>query len=296
MKVAEKDDNFNLSFDVPLNTSKEVLVDFFSSPLQLWKLLKPIFIKPITLAIISLSTILLLWWQISLWGIVPELLLPSPFSITQAFLALLEDGYMEVSLIAHLSASLGRIGLALLLALVTAVPVGFVLGLSRIGRGLLDPLIELYRPVPPLAWLPLMIIWFGIGELSKILLIYLSVFAPLTITVTSSVLRVKEARLQAARTLGASRLQLLRHIILPSTLADTLLGMRVALGLAWSTLVAAELIAATEGIGFMLYAASKFMMSDVVISGIVIIAFVALGMEILLRYLQKRLTPWHKEL
>jgi len=250
----------------------------------------------LTLAAISVSIVLFFWWQISFWHIVPELLLPSPLSIAGALVDLLTEGYMNVSLAAHLGASLSRIALALGLALITAIPVGFILGLNRIGRGLLDPLIELYRPVPPLAWLPLMIIWFGIGELSKVLLIYLSVFAPLAITTSNSVLRVKPSRLQAALSLGASRFQLLRHVILPHTLPDILVGLRVALGLAWSTLVAAELIAATEGIGFMVYAASKFMMSDVVISGIVIIAFVALTMELFLRFLQKNLTPWQSAL
>jgi len=250
----------------------------------------------IALAVISLSSLLFIWWQISFWHIVPELLLPSPLAVFAAWVDLLAQGYMNVSLAAHLGASLSRIALALGLALITAIPVGFLLGLNRVGRGLLDPLIELYRPVPPLAWLPLMIIWFGIGELSKVLLIYFSVFAPLAITTASSVLRVKPARLQAALSLGASRFQLLRHVILPHTLPDILVGLRVALGLAWSTLVAAELIAATEGIGFMVYAASKFMMSDVVISGIIIIAFVALSMELFLRFLQNKLTPWQSDL
>jgi len=250
----------------------------------------------IALAVISLSSLLFIWWQISFWHIVPELLLPSPLAVAGAWVDLLAQGYMNVSLSAHLGASLSRIALALGLALITAIPVGFLLGLNRIGRGLLDPLIELYRPVPPLAWLPLMIIWFGIGELSKVLLIYFSVFAPLAITTASSVLRVKPARLQAALSLGASRFQLLRYVILPHTLPDILVGLRVALGLAWSTLVAAKLIAATEGIGFMVYAASKFMMSDVVISGIIIIAFIALSMELFLRFLQRKLTPWQSDL
>jgi len=282
---------------VPLDGMQEEKAGIAVNPKQrLSHCFKAVTNHRIALAIMSLSSILFIWWQISFWHIVPELLLPSPLTITQAFIDLCANGYMNVSLGAHLGASLSRIALALALALITAIPVGFILGLNRIGRGLLDPLIELYRPVPPLAWLPLMIIWFGIGELSKVLLIYLSVFAPLAITTASSVLRVKPARLQAALSLGASRFQVLRHVILPHTLPDILVGLRVALGLAWSTLVAAELIAATEGIGFMVYAASKFMMSDVVISGIVMIAFVALSMELFLRFMQNTLTPWQSEL
>lgn len=118
-------------------------------------------------------------------------------------------------------------------------------------RGILDPVIELYRPVPPLAYLPLMVIWFGIGETSKILLIYLAIFAPVAMSVLAGVKSAQQVRIRAAQSLGASRAQVLWFVILPGALPEILTGLRIGLGVGWSTLVAAELIAATRGLGFM---------------------------------------------
>ena len=179
-----------------------------------------------------------------------------------------------------------------MLAVSTAIPAGLLIATNRVARGALDPLIEFYRPIPPLAYLPLMVIWFGIGELSKILLIYLTIFAPLAIATASGASRVATSRLQAAASLGATPFKLLRYVVLPSALPDILTGVRIALGAGWSTLVAAELIAATRGLGFMVYSASRFLVTDVVLAGILVIGAIALLLEIGLRRLQKRLTPW----
>ncbi|WP_018150107.1 ABC transporter permease subunit [Leeia oryzae] len=245
---------------------------------------------------LTLLTVLAAWWLVTVFGVIPDILLPSPWAVFKRLGDLARNGFMDVTLWAHLQASLFRIGAALGLALVTAVPAGLFMGLSRVGRGILDPLIEFYRPIPPLAYLPLMVIWFGIGELSKVLLIYFAIFAPLAIATASGVGRVSDTRRQAALSLGASRWQLLRHVVLPSALPDVLTGLRIALGAGWSTLVAAELIAATEGLGFMVHAASKFLVTDVVIAGILVIASIALVLELGLRTLQARLTPWQNEL
>jgi taurine transport system permease protein len=201
-------------------------------------------------------------------------------------------GYMDATLWQHLAASLQRIVLALIAAMLLAIPVGLALGSSRIVRGILDPLIEIYRPIPPLAYLPLIVIWFGIGEFSKVLLIYLAIFAPIAISTATGVRNVHPSRLRAAQSLGATRAQLLWHVVIPSALPDMLTGIRIGLGAGWSTLVAAELVAATQGLGFMVQSAAQFLVTDVVVLGIVIIALVAFALEIGLRTLQRRLTPW----
>jgi taurine transport system permease protein len=157
----------------------------------------------------------------------------------------------------------------------------------------LDPLIEFYRPIPPLAYLPLIVIWCGIGELSKVLLIYLAIFAPIAIATATGVRTVDPTRLRAAQSLGATRAQLIRHVILPSALPDILTGVRIGLGVGWSTLVAAELIAATSGLGFMVQSAAQFLVTDVVVLGILVIALIAFAMEMGLRALQHKLVPWH---
>ncbi|MBV8658027.1 MAG: taurine ABC transporter permease TauC, partial [Burkholderiales bacterium] len=202
-------------------------------------------------------------------------------------------GYMDATLWQHLGASLGRIGLALLAAILFAVPTGIAMGSSPIARGVIDPLIELYRPVPPLAYLPLIVIWCGIDELSKVLLIYLAIFAPIAIATATAVRTVDPGRIRAAQSLGATRWQLLVHVALPSALPDILTGIRIGLGAGWSTLVAAELVAATRGLGFMVQSAAQFLVTDVVILGIAVIALVAFALEIGLRLLQRRLVPWH---
>lgn len=242
---------------------------------------------------LTLATLLLAWWLVTSAGWIEPLFLPSPADILAKAWALLTQGYMDASLWQHLGASLGRIGLALAAAILSAIPIGIVIGHNRVARGILDPLIEFYRPIPPLAYLPLIVIWCGIGELSKVLLIYLAIFAPIAIATATGVRTVDPAKLRAAQSLGATRAQLVRHVILPSALPDILTGIRIGLGVGWSTLVAAELIAATSGLGFMVQSAAQFLVTDVVVLGILLIALIAFALEMGLRALQRKLVPWH---
>lgn len=242
---------------------------------------------------LTLLSLLLVWWLVTRIGWVEPLFLPSPSDILTRAWLLLSQGYMDASLWQHLGASLGRIGVALIAATLTAIPIGIAIGYNRVARGVLDPLIEFYRPVPPLAYLPLIVIWCGIGELSKVLLIYLAIFAPIAIATATGVRTVDPVKLRAAQSLGASRGQLIRHVILPSALPEILTGIRIGLGVGWSTLVAAELIAATRGLGFMVQSAAQFLVTDVVVLGILLIAMIAFALEMGLRALQRKLVPWH---
>ncbi|PAU66259.1 taurine ABC transporter permease [Pseudomonas sp. PIC25] len=242
---------------------------------------------------LTLGGLFVIWWAVTAGGLIEPLFLPSPAAVVGRFWQLATVGYLDATLWQHLGASLGRIGLGLLAALLTAIPVGIAMGRNRIARGLLDPLIEFYRPIPPLAYLPLIVIWCGIGELSKVLLIYLAIFAPVAIATANAVHNVDPARLRAAQSLGATPAQLVRHVILPSALPDILTGLRIGLGVGWSTLVAAELVAATRGLGFMVQSAAQFLVTDVVVLGILVIALVAFALELGLRRLQRILVPWH---
>ncbi|ROM16834.1 taurine ABC transporter permease [Pseudomonas protegens] len=245
------------------------------------------------ISVLTLVVLLALWWAVTATGLIEPLFLPSPSAVLQKGWLLATSGYMDSTLWQHLAASLQRIGLALGFAVLTAIPVGIAIGANRIARGVLDPLIEFYRPIPPLAYLPLIVIWCGIGELSKVLLIYLAIFAPIAIATATGVRTVDPAKLRAAQSLGATRAQLIRHVILPSALPDILTGVRIGLGVGWSTLVAAELIAATSGLGFMVQSAAQFLVTDVVVLGILVIALIAFAMEMGLRALQRKLVPWH---
>ncbi|MCO6056232.1 taurine ABC transporter permease TauC [Pseudomonas sp. MOB-449] len=250
-------------------------------------------LSTLSISLLTLGSLLLAWWAVTTAGLIEPLFLPSPQAIARKGWVLLTQGYMDASLWQHLGASLGRIGLALLAAVLLAVPLGIAIGRNRIARGIFDPLIEFYRPIPPLAYLPLVVIWCGIGELSKVLLIFLAIFAPIAIATATGVRNVDPARLRAAQSLGATQAQLIRHVILPSALPDILTGVRIGLGVGWSTLVAAELVAATRGLGFMVQSAAQFLVTDVVILGILVIALIAFALELGLRALQRKLVPWH---
>ena len=167
------------------------------------------------------------------------------------------------------------------------------MGLNAWVRGLIDPLVELYRPIPPLAYLPLLVIWFGIGETTKVLLIFLAILAPIIIATTHGMTVANGNRIRAVRSLGATRTQIIQTVILPAALPNILTGVRIGLGAGWSTLVAAELVAAKRGLGYMVQSAAQFLVTDVVLLGIIVIAVIAVLIELSLRALQKQLTPWY---
>lgn len=255
------------------------------------------FSRQITLSLSTLLALLTVWWAVAALQLISPLFLPPPGQVLAKLITIASpQGFMDATLWQHLAASLARILAALLAAVILGVPVGIAMGLSPTVRGILDPLIELYRPVPPLAYLPLMVIWFGIGETSKILLIYLAIFAPVAMSALAGVKSAQQVRIRAAQSLGASRAQMLWFVILPGALPEILTGLRIGLGVGWSTLVAAELIAATRGLGFMVQSAGEFLATDVVLAGIAVIAVIAFVLELGLRALQRRLTPWHGEI
>ena len=245
--------------------------------------------RQVTLSIGTLAVLLTVWWAVAALQLISPLFLPPPQQVLAKLLTIAgPQGFMDATLWQHLAASLTRILLALLAAVLIGIPVGIAMGLSPTVRGILDP-------VPPLAYLPLMVIWFGIGETSKILLIYLAIFAPVAMSALAGVKSAQQVRIRAAQSLGASRAQVLWFVILPGALPEILTGLRIGLGVGWSTLVAAELIAATRGLGFMVQSAGEFLATDVVLAGIAVIAIIAFLLELGLRALQRRLTPWHGE-
>jgi taurine transport system permease protein len=248
------------------------------------------------LVALSLAFWLAAWWIAAHLELVAPLFLPSPERVAWRFWRVATEGFADATLLQHVVASVGRVVTALLFAIGIAVPVGIGMGLSPVLRGVFDPIIEAYRPVPPLAYLPLVVIWFGIGEVPKVLLIVLAIVPAVALSTASGVRGVPAERINAALSLGATRLQLLRHVVLPNALPEILVGMRIGLSVGWSTLVAAELVAATEGLGFMIQSASNFLVTDVVIVGIATIAAIAFTMEFAMRFLERKLTPWKGKL
>lgn len=247
-----------------------------------------------TLAISILTGLLIItaWWTAAKLAVVPRLFLPTPQDVLTQFRLIFNDGYAGASIGEHISASLFRILTAAAIAITAAIPIGLLMGLSRWAKGILDVPIEFYWPLPPLAYLPLMIIWLGIGETSKVTLLVLAMFAPICLSAQAGVRSLPIERVNAARSLGASRLQLFRDIVFPTALPEILTGIRIAFGVGWSTLVAAELIASNRGIGYMIMSASHFLATDVVFVGILIIAACAFVFGLAVRLLEALLVPW----
>jgi taurine transport system permease protein len=245
---------------------------------------------PITL--ISALGLLLAWVLVTKFKLVAPLFLPSPLDVATQFYTVAVDGFSNASLAQHVGTSLFRILTAFAIATAIGVPLGLAMGLNRWVRGIFSPPIQLYWPVPPLAYLPLVIIWLGIGEAAKITLLALAMFAPIVISAQAGVRAVSPGRIQAAQSLGASKVQVFRHVILPSALPEILTGLRIGIGGGWSTLVAAELVAATKGLGFMTLSAAQFLVTEVVFVGIFTIAALAILCLGALRLAERILTPW----
>jgi taurine transport system permease protein len=233
-----------------------------------------------------------LWFLVTGMGWVKPLFLPSPFAVYGKLIEAATEGVANSTLLQHTVASLGRVLGAFALACVTAIPVGIMMGMSRVVRGLFDPIIEFYRPLPPLAYLPLVIIWLGIGELPKVFLIFLAIFAPLAIAARAGVRSVSTEQIHAAYAMGATQRQVITHVIMKAALPEIFTGMRIGIGVGWTTLVAAEMVAAHRGLGFMVLNAAQFLASDIVIMGIIVIGVFAFGFDLLIRYLERVFIPW----
>ncbi len=224
--------------------------------------------------------------------IVPKLFWPSPIAVLEKFWEISVEGYRGHTLFGHFLISMYRVLAGFLLGTVLGVLCGISMGLSKIVRGLLDPIIELYRPVPPLAYIPIIIIWMGIGDGGKIMLLFLATFAIMVINSRAGVKSVTVEKIHAAYSLGATRGQVLRHVILVNALPEIMTGMRVSMGVCWATLVAAEMVAATAGLGWMVLNAARYLRTDIVIMGVIVMGVIGYGFDLIMRLLERKVIPW----
>ncbi len=193
----------------------------------------------------------------------------------------------------HIWDSFLRVFMGLMLGVIFGVPLGIFMGLNRFAKGFFDPLVELYRPVPPLAWAPLVITVFGIDNLGKVFLLFMVSFSIMIISARAGASGTQLSKIHAAHSLGASRWQILRHVIFPNSLPEILTGIRVAVGMCWGTLVAAEFLAGTTGIGFVENVARKYMQYEVIWITIFVMGMLGLLFDITLRKIIDKTTPWH---
>ena len=218
--------------------------------------------------------------------------LPSPEQVVARTVEIANTGYQNFTLWEHLFWSLFRVIIGFALGALVGIPLGYAMGLSNWFRGWFDPIVEFMRPVPPLALIPLVIIWAGIGETGKIILLFLAALWIMTIAARAGVSGVAISKVHAAYSLGASKWQILRYVIVPNSLPEIFTGARVAMGVCWGTVVAAELVAAEKGAGMMIMVASRFQLTDIVIMGIILIGVIGYGIDILMRQAEKWLVPW----
>ena len=242
-----------------------------------------------------------IWWLVARLEIWPRVFVPTPLSVWQKLIqtSTTHDGirgYGGWFLYQHVWASMRRILLGSGIAVVAGVPLGLLLGSSRWVRAALSPGITFVRSLPPLAYFSLLVIWFGIEERPKVILLFLAALPPVILATADAVRNVQQDRILALRTLGASRLQVIRHGVFPSVLPEVITGIRVAVGFAFTTMVAAETINGTPGIGGMVWAAERFNQTDVVILGIIVIGLCGLLLDGAIQLFDRLLVPWRGQL
>lgn len=244
------------------------------------------------LTIGTVVAVLVLWFALTATGLFSETIIPSPQSVWESFIDVSRDGYKGHTLLEHLGTSMQRLVIAYLLVVVTAVPLGLLSGYNSKARAILEPLVEFYRPLPPLAYYTILVLWMGIDESSKLALLYLAGFSPVYIACVAGVLRINEDLINGAKTLGASKTQIFFYVIFPAALTDIFTGLRTALGVEYTTLVAAEMVAATAGLGWLVLDASNYLRSDVVFMGVIIMGITGVLLDWMVRFVEEKIVHW----
>lgn len=266
--------------DIDLDKEVAVLVPPKSTRSHLW--------IPWLVAVILIAV----WWLITALQLFSPVILPSPGNVVHQLIVTATVGYSGATLAADIGASVGRITAGFVAAVIVGVPVGFWMASSRLVFSAVDPLLQFLRPIPPLAYIPVMVAWFGTGELGKTILIFFCTIPIIIISAISGVKNVQETRLRVAQVFGATPFQQFRYVVLPSALPEIFTGMRVGIGVAWTCLVAAEMIAAQSGLGSMIETAGGELQLSVVFVGIVFIGLIGYLMELIIRTIEHRMVPW----
>ena len=248
--------------------------------------------RPWIATALTASALIAGWLWLTLGGAVSDLFLPPPGELWDACLDLLQDGYKSRPLWEHILDSLIRVFVGFGAGAAVGTLLGLLMGYFPTGDALAAPFVEFLRPLPQLAYLVLLIIWLGIGETSKITLLFLAALPVSAVAARDGVRNVSRARIQVARSLGAGRWQIFRHVVFPSALSEIFTGARLAVGIVYGTLIASEIIAGTSGIGWMIVDAGRFLRSDYVFVGILIIGFMGIALDRLLLAVETRLVHW----
>jgi len=238
------------------------------------------------LAVIVL--LIAVWWVVVLAA--GSVIFPTPWQVVAGAVELVEDG----TLFEHIAASLFRVGTGFALAVFVGVPLGLWMGWIRFAFDTLNPIFQMLRPISPIAWIPIAILWFGVGDASPIYLIFISSVFPMIVQTTAGVHTIEQRYLRAAENFGVSRYTLFSQVVIPAVLPQVIVGMRIGLGVAWLVVVAAEMIALRSGLGYLIIdsrnAGNRY---DLVIAGMIIIGLIGLSLDFAMRLLEgAKLVRW----
>jgi len=242
-------------------------------------------------AYLIVTVILLFWILGSLFGLFNAVLIPPPWKVAQTAWKLIVNGV----LFRHMITSFSRVIIGFFITICLAFPMGLLVGLHKESRVIWEPPLNFIRHIPPLATIPILILWFGIGEPAKLVIIILSAFFPVFLNTVSGVANCDQKLVEVGKTLGYRPIDILMHIILPAAFPSILVGLQLGIGYSWRALVGAELLAAASGLGYMIIEAEQLSRPDAVIVGILTIGFLGLFIDIIFDYFSDRLMPWRKE-
>ena len=238
-------------------------------------------VKPAFPSVAVIALLIAGWWAVI--AATGSVIFPTPWQVAAGTIDLIRDG----TLWEHIGASLFRVGAGFTLAVVVGVPLGLWMGWKRGAFDTLNPIFQILRPISPIAWIPIAILWFGVGNASPIYLIFISSVFPMVVQTTAGVHTIERRYLRAAENFGVSRRTLFRQVVIPAVLPQIIVGMRIGLGVAWLVVVAAEMIALRSGLGYLIIdsrnAGNRY---DLVIAGMIIIGLIGLLLDGVMRLLE----------
>jgi NitT/TauT family transport system permease protein/sulfonate transport system permease protein len=237
---------------------------------------------------VGLAAFLATWELLAATNLINAVLLPSPSTLFWAASDLLRNG----ALLRHVSASIERVLVGFVLAAIVGLSFGVVLGWFRVLSDFVKPLVEALRPVPPIAWTPLAILWFGVGNAPSYFLVFVGAVFPVFVSTFSAVRNIERTQINAALCLGATPAMLIKDVLIPGALPVIFPGLRIALGVGWMCVVAAELIAAQSGLGYMIQQSRLLLQTQYVVTGMIVIGVIGFAMNAVMTLIERRLVPW----
>ncbi|MBP3486909.1 MAG: ABC transporter permease [Roseburia sp.] len=252
--------------------------------------MKKDWIRKTILALILPVLVVFAWWYVTTYGSIPVGILPDIPRVGNTFVEMLKSGQLKEDLLI----SIGRVVKGYLLSAALGIILGSLIGMFRTVREMLLPMITVIRQIPMIAWIPLIILWAGIGESSKVIIIVLAAFFPVLVNTESGISSTPDSYLEVAKLYKLNPWKTFARVYLPHALPQMLVGLRLGLGVSWMAVVAAELIAATSGLGYRMSNARSMMRSDIVIICMIVIGIVGVLMDKLIGYLFGLSTPWQK--